>query len=242
MYSPNTGPSTYMGFRWSPGDASSTALPPYGSDPLSWGGDVADDGTCAGWSYGPEGHDAGYDAAFWPGDTLQCVLVQDYLESLGVDTSEWTSLAKVYSISDDGHIVGGYGYWAADGTLRGYIADLRPPLIGDLDILPSDEQNLFTLNKQGKGRLPMELYSTDDIAVADIDLESINIEGAEPVQAKIDGDTLLLKFSRRDLIDALGLDALEAGTIVDVTVKAARVGDGWPVEATDSIELEARSD
>ncbi|MHC4442859.1 MAG: hypothetical protein ACYTBZ_11030 [Planctomycetota bacterium] len=237
---------TYVGFRWSPGDASSTACLPYGSDHLSWAGDVADDGTCVGWSYGtdPAG-DGSYDAAFWPGGTLQPELLKPYLESVGVDTSEWSWLIRIWTISDDGNIVGGYGIWAADGSIRGFVADLRPPLFGDLDILPNDDPNLFTVNKQSKGRIPMELYGTEDLDVADIDLESINIAGVvEPLQAKVvdNGSTLLLNFSRRDLIDALGLDALADGTVLDVTVRAARVGDGYPIEASDSIEIVARQD
>jgi hypothetical protein len=253
MYSPNTGPSTYMGFRWSPGDANSTALVPYGSDHLSWGGDVGNDGTVGGWSYGVEGAGTSYDAAMWPGDTLQCVHLADLLNSLGADTSEWSVLTKVYSVSENALIVGGYGTWAADGTIRGFIADLRPAIILDLEILPNDDPNLFTVNKQSKGRIPMELYGSEELPGEDINLESIMIAGvASPVKAKLDdlnGDGILdvlLHFSRLDLIDALDLGALEAGTEVDVTVTATAAGDGdaanWPVEATDSIILLDRDD
>ncbi|UCD28919.1 MAG: hypothetical protein JSV03_00085 [Planctomycetota bacterium] len=123
------------------------------------------------------------------------------------------------------------------------------PLIAPLDILPDDDPNLFTVNKQSKGRIPMELYGTEELSGGDINLESIMIAGvASPVKSEVDDLNndgildVLMHFSRLDLIDALDLSALPAGTVVDVTVKAARASDGYPIEATDSIVLVSRED
>ena len=55
-------------------------------------------------------------------------LVADLLAAGGIDTSDWSSLTRVTSLSDDGRTVGGYGVWAADGTTRGFVADLQIPL------------------------------------------------------------------------------------------------------------------
>jgi hypothetical protein len=78
------------------------------------------------------------------------------------------------------------------------------------------------------GRLPMAILGSADLDVTTIDFSSCNIAGVYPVKNKatysdvnLDGyDDLELKFSRADLIIALGLDLLTEETVVDVTVDA----------------------
>ncbi|MHC4445295.1 MAG: hypothetical protein ACYTBZ_13040 [Planctomycetota bacterium] len=132
----------------------------------------------------------------------------------------------------------------------------------DLDILPSDCPNLFTVNMQGKGRLPMAILGTEDFDVSDIDPGSISIadvvfpkktpsieDESAPVgedecacQVGTDGiDDLVVHFSRHDLIVALGLEAMVPGTEVPITVTGELL-DGTPFEATDCVTLEARED
>jgi len=123
---------------------------------------------------------------------------------------------------------------------------LTPPL----NMLPDDEPNLFTVIRKttSKARLPMTLYGTAELPVADIDLNSVAIANAiVPVKIKIvedqngDGlDDLNMQFYRRDLIDALGLDLLEPGAEVEVTVDA--VAGCNLVAATDVIVLNFQGD
>jgi len=61
----------------------------------------------------------------------------------------------------------------------------------------------------------------------------------------VDGDglvDLVMHFNRRAFIDALYLDVYDVGEVVDVTVTAVRVGDDWPIEATDTIVIAAFED
>ena len=117
-----------------------------------------------------------------------------------------------------------------------------------LDILPDNDPNYFTPNKRSGGRLPMAILGSADLDVTTIDFSTVNIAGVYPVKNKatyrdvdLDGyDDLELKFSRGDLIDALGLDMYEPGTMVDVTV-SAKVGCDDLV-ATDVLVIRALSD
>jgi hypothetical protein len=52
---------------------------------------------------------------------------------------------------------------------------------------------------------------------------------------------LVIHVSRRELIQALGLDTLEPGTVVPVTVEGA-LSDGTPITAVDCVTLLARED
>jgi len=133
LNSPNTGPGSYKGFIWSPGDANATPRNPLGSDTLSGVFEASDGGACAGWSYGAEGSNASYDAVIWDAaGTPQELLA--VLASIGVDTSEWSYLLKAFSMSPDGLTISGAGYAWVDpndhgqGTiLRGFVAVLPEP-------------------------------------------------------------------------------------------------------------------
>jgi hypothetical protein len=121
-----------------------------------------------------------------------------------------------------------------------------PPIELPLDILPGDDdppENPLTVNLQSKGRLPMAILGSEDAVGADIDPDSISIAGVVlPVKTpKVEGDDLVIHVSRRDLILALGLDAMDPGTVVEVTVDGQLL-DGTPFTATDSIVLVARED
>ncbi|MHC4443304.1 MAG: hypothetical protein ACYTF1_00615 [Planctomycetota bacterium] len=118
------------------------------------------------------------------------------------------------------------------------------PLQVDVDILPHDDPNLFTVNTQGKGRLPIEILASEDYDISKIDVTSISIAGVVfPVTEPKIGDSgnLQIKISRRALILALGLDLLDPGTLVDVSVEGTLV-TGGPFVGSDSIVLEARGD
>ncbi len=124
------------------------------------------------------------------------------------------------------------------------------PLSASLDILPSDDLNLFVPNRKGKGKIPMAIFATKEVAAEDIEPTSILIAGViSPLKTSTDKDVdgdglvdLVMHFSRRDLIDVLSLDAYRAGGVVEVTVTAVRVGDDWPIEAMDSVVIAAFGD
>jgi hypothetical protein len=124
----------------------------------------------------------------------------------------------------------------------GYPAGL---IVATLDILPDDDPNYFTPKKKAsKSRIPMAILGSEDVDVTMIDYATVNIEGSVfPVKAKpsiedenLDGyDDLKLHFARYDLQVALGLDLLEPGDTVDVTVNA-KLGDSDLV-ATDTLVI-----
>jgi len=124
------------------------------------------------------------------------------------------------------------------------------PITLSLDILPGDGRNPFVPNKKGMGKIPMAILGSEEVAAEDMNPESIKIAGSlGPVKISTDKDVdgdglidLMIYFSRRSLIDALSLDAYDVGDVVDVTIKAARIEDDWPIEATDSIVIVGRKD
>ena len=141
----------------------------------------------------------------------------DYTQSL------WTSI-------DDVSVTGGYP------------AGL---IVGTLDILPDDDPNYFTPKKRAnKSRIPMAILGSAELDVTTIEYATVNIAGTVfPVKDRPsiedengDGyDDLKLHFARYDLQTALGLDLLEPGDMVDVTVNA-KLGDNDLV-ATDTLVI-----
>ncbi|UCD30563.1 MAG: right-handed parallel beta-helix repeat-containing protein, partial [Planctomycetota bacterium] len=133
----------------------------------------------------------------------------------------------------------------------------------DLDILPDDCPNQLTVNTKNKGRLPMAIIGTETFEVSQIDLESISINGTvfpvrvpkiEDVSTPVEGqkcechiagadgrDDVVIHFYRREIILALGLDAMEPGTVVPITVYGL-LQDGTLFRATDCITLMHRED
>lgn len=122
LYNDSGSPGLYSAFKWSPGQASSTELGHYGNDTLSWGGDAADDGMVAGWTYNPTNS---YRACVWDNDGTPQIL-WDFLVSQGVDMSYWSKLTRAYSITPDGMYVSGYGLTAA-GREEGFVAFIPEP-------------------------------------------------------------------------------------------------------------------
>ena len=129
-----------------------------------------------------------------------------------------------------------------------------------LDILPNDCPNQLTANVRSNGRLPMAIAGTDYFDVADINLDTVTINGdIFPVKASIgsvispltgdlcdcqvagdDGvDDLMLHFKRRQVVSGLGLDQ-QIDEIVPITVEGL-LNDGTPFSATDCVEVLAPS-
>jgi len=234
-------------FRWTSGGGMVGLGDLPGGDFWSEALDVSADGsTVVGWGVSASGQEAFiWDQANGMRN-LRDVLVSD----LGLNLTGWT-LDAAYGISDDGQTIVGWGY-NPSGNPEAWIATLPEPvtLSLSLDILPGDDPNPFVPNKKGKGKIPMAILGSEEIAAEDINLESILIAGVlGPVKTSIDKDVdgdglvdLVIHFSRRDLIDTLSLDTYEVGAVVEITVEAVRVGDGCPIEATDSIVIVGRKD
>ncbi|UCD28713.1 MAG: HYR domain-containing protein, partial [Planctomycetota bacterium] len=133
----------------------------------------------------------------------------------------------------------------------------------DLDILPGDCPNQLTVNNRNKGRLPMAIIGTESFDANEIDVNLISINGtvlpvrvpkiedvSTPVEgqecechiARADGlNDLVIHFYRREIILALGLDAMQTGTVVPITIEGQLL-DGTPFTATDCITLKPRED
>ncbi|MHC4444903.1 MAG: hypothetical protein ACYTA5_20080, partial [Planctomycetota bacterium] len=139
-----------------------------------------------------------------------------------------------------------------------------PPPKVHLDIKPGSCPNPVNTNTQGKGRIPMAILGTETFDVSEIDPASISIGGVVfPVRTPViedvgtplldgeecechelegDGiDDLLIHFSRREVLLALGLNNMPPGTVVPITVSGELL-DGTLIEATDCVTLVPRSD
>jgi len=109
----------------------------------------------------------------------------------------------------------------------------------------------------------MAILGTESFDVNEIDINSISINGSvlpvripkiEDVSTRVEGEEcecyipgvdghndVVIHFSRREIILALELDTLEAGTVVPITVYGSLL-DGTPFEATDCVTLVPRND
>ena len=127
---------------------------------------------------------------------------------------------------------------------RGFLLRICDPIAPAADILPSDDPNDFTVQKKAdsKARLPIEVYGSAELDVADIDLGSIRVAGSViPVKVSNDGDEnhdgyadLVIHVNRVDLINALDLSN-EIGNVVDVVITGAAAGGCPCFEATDVV-------
>jgi len=122
----NYGDGTYFqAFRWKRYDASMTFLGALPGDTSSVAYTVADNGVTAGRSHNI--NTSVETAVVWDtsgtwDSTGTAQSVQDLLNAAGVDTSAWTHLVRVYAASDDGSVLAGFGIWAEDSSLRGFVA------------------------------------------------------------------------------------------------------------------------
>lgn len=113
-------------FRWNRADASMELLGTLPGHTSSVAYTVADNGITAGRSFVAEGETAVvWDTTGNWDNTGTAQSLQTLLEDLGVDTSAWTRLVRIYAASDDGSVLAGYGIWAADGSTRGFVASLE---------------------------------------------------------------------------------------------------------------------
>jgi formylglycine-generating enzyme required for sulfatase activity len=138
-----------------------------------------------------------------------------------------------------------------------------------LGYLPRDEGNFigfrvaYIPEPATLSRLPVAVLGTEDFDVNDIDVNTISINDTvfpvratkiEDVSSPIDGTEcechevegdgyadLVIHFSRREVIIALGLEAMAPGTEVPIIVTGELL-DGTPFEATDCVTLVPRND
>jgi hypothetical protein len=139
----------------------------------------------------------------------------------------------------------------------------EPVLNINIDIKPGSCPNPLNTNTRGKGKIPMAILGTEDFDVSDIDPDSISIagtvlpvrtpviedigtpfDGAECECHELEGDgsnDLVIHFSRREIILALGLNQMELGTVVPITLEGS-LFDGRLFTATDCVTLVPRDD
>lgn len=130
---------TRQGFVWKVGDAGMTLLGTLPADTLSTaitvnliGGNVITGGFS---SDGTTERAVMWDnTGIWD-NTGQAKLVTDLLAAAGISTSDWSSLTRVTTMTDDGMTIAGYGVWAADLTTRGFIATIPEPATATLLVL-----------------------------------------------------------------------------------------------------------
>ncbi len=86
-----------------------------------------------------------------------------------------------------------------------------------------------TLNLKSKGGFTAYITLPDGYSVADIDLDTVACEGAQATRGSIEGDRLIAKFNRQELLD------VEPGDEVEMTV----IGEvaGIPFEGSDTIRV-----
>ncbi len=130
-----------------------------------------------------------------------------------------------------------------------------------LDIQPRRCPN--GIRRRTNATVWVALLATDDVAVADVDLSSLELQRmdgsgeaiapthksykdlASPFDGELcschklgkDGTVdLRMKFKTRDLVDALALDSLSRGSIVEL-VLTGTLEDGTPLTASDCIRI-----
>ncbi|UCD27318.1 MAG: hypothetical protein JSV03_09300 [Planctomycetota bacterium] len=165
----------------------------------------------------------------------------------GQDLGTWNWRSSADNNLTDVNMIGGNSGSDDEAVPGGVMIDNLnfegvPDITLALDILPDDDPNLFTVNTQNKGRLPIAILGSEDYDINLIDVNSISIAGVVlPVKTPKIGGNVVIHVSRRELILALGLDLLEPGTVVPVTVLGL-FSDGRVFEATDYIVLVERED
>ncbi len=121
----------YQTFVWQRGGPGMTLLGQYGPcDTRSVAYAVSNTGTAVGFSWNSSDGEV---AAVWDttgtwDTTGQARRLTDLLSAAGVDVSGWTKLQRALAISNDGMVVAGWGIWAADSSVRGFVAKLTEPL------------------------------------------------------------------------------------------------------------------
>ncbi|UCD29721.1 MAG: hypothetical protein JSV03_04350 [Planctomycetota bacterium] len=200
--------------------------------------------------------DSGTEAFIWDSTNgmrkLRDVLINDY----NLDLSGWR-IVSVNGISDDGLTIVGNGI-SPDDHGEAWIAHIPGSVILPLDIKPGGCPNPLNRNVENKARLPMAILGTELLDVSEIEVDSISIAGTvfpvkspsiEDVGTPFDGeecechelegddiDDLVLHFSKREVMLALGLNEMEPGAIVPITVEGS-LQNGISLTATDCVKL-----
>jgi len=156
-----------------------------------------------------------------------------YIGNLDISGESWTGGIDDFRIYDE----------ALDEEEIQTLIEIGPPFEVNVDILPGKDPNLVTANTQSKGRLPIAILKSEDYNLNHINLDSISIAGSVfPVKKPmVAGDHLMVHVSRRDLVIALGLDAMEAGTVVPVTIEGSLI-TGQSFFGTDNVVVQERID
>jgi probable HAF family extracellular repeat protein len=117
-----TSASSNQAFVWQDGDVALTLLGTLAGDTQSCAIAVNADKIAAGYSSdGTTERAVIWDTSGTWDATGQPLLLLSILSAAGVDVSDWTSLTRVATMSDDGETLGGWGVWAADGSKRGFV-------------------------------------------------------------------------------------------------------------------------
>jgi hypothetical protein len=87
-----------------------------------------------------------------------------------------------------------------------------------------------TLNLNARGVFTAYISSLDDYSVEDIDVATIECEGAPAIRASIEEGILIVKFNREDLV------GVETDNGVELTV-TGWLTDGTPFEGSDTIRV-----
>ncbi len=115
----------------------------------------------------------------------------------------------------------------AEIFLAGELLPCAEPVAATVTIKPE------SLNLESKGVLTAFITLPEEFSVADIILDTIECNGASALRGVFDGDTLLVKFNRQDLVD------VEPDDVVTLTVKGELV-DGTSFAGSDTVRVTAR--
>jgi hypothetical protein len=164
-----------------------------------------------------------YGYIWWNGKKIKILELYEEIFQEEYDLESWAF--DIYDISDYGLLL--YADTGPRTIVRmkfGNYITILDPLPMTVDIKPE------TVNLNSKGLITVFLSMPESYLPEDVDIETIQCQGATAVKSVVKRDVLVVKFKRQDLQD------LEVGENVEMVVEG-RFNDGVFFKGSDSVKI-----